>query len=134
MFYFLYKIAFSAIKMLIKNHTLNEYALITISCLGAFFIGDIMEGIMVVSLYTIGKILEEKAINNSRKSIKDLIDIKQSYANVLIDEELKEVAIEDVKIDDIMVVKSGEKVPVDGIIIDGKTKIDTSSLTGESEF
>ncbi len=120
--------------MLIKNHTLNEYALITISCLGAFFIGDIMEGIMVVSLYTIGKILEEKAINNSRKSIKDLIDIKQSYANVLIDEELKEVAIEDVKIDDIMVVKSGEKVPVDGIIIDGKTKIDTSSLTGESEF
>lgn len=130
----LYKIAFSAVKMLIKNHSLNEYALITISCLGAFFIGDIMEGIMVVSLYTIGKILEEKAINNSRKSIKDLIDIKQSYANVLIDDEVKEVAVEDVKIDDIMVVKSGEKVPVDGIIIDGKTKVDTSSLTGESEF
>ena len=130
----LYKIAFSAVKMLIKNHTLNEYALITISCLGAFFIGDIMEGIMVVSLYTIGKILEEKAINNSRKSIKDLIDIKQSYANVLIDDEVKEVAVEDVKIDDIMIVKSGEKIPVDGIIIDGKTKIDTSSLTGESEF
>ncbi|CDB28485.1 heavy metal-translocating P-type ATPase Cd/Co/Hg/Pb/Zn-transporting [Firmicutes bacterium CAG:582] len=130
----LYKIAFSAIKMLIKNHSLNEYALITISCLGAFFIGDIMEGIMVVSLYTIGKILEEKAINNSRKSIKDLIDIKQSYANVLIDDEVKEVAVEDVKIDDIMIVKSGEKIPVDGIIIDGKTKVDTSSLTGESEF
>ena len=130
----LYKIAFSAIKLLIKSHTLNEYALITISCLGAFFIGDVMEGIMVVALYTIGKILEEKAINNSRKSIKDLIDIKQSYANVIIDGEITTIDVEDIKVDDVMIVKSGEKIPVDGVVINGKTKLDTSSLTGESEY
>ena len=68
----LYKTTINAIKLLIKSKTINENALITISCLGALLIGEAMEGMMVIVLYTIGKILEEKAINNSRKSIKDL--------------------------------------------------------------
>ena len=129
----LYKTTINAINLLFKSHTLNENALITISCLGAFFIGDVLEGVMVIELYTIGKILETKAINNSRKSIKDLINIKQNYANILKDEEIVKVDIEDIKIDDLMIVKVGEKIPVDGVVIDGKSFLDTSSLTGESE-
>ena len=77
----LYKTTINAVKLLVKSKTVNENFLITISCLGALAIGEILEGMMVVALYTIGKILEQKAINNSRKSIKDLIDIKQNYAN-----------------------------------------------------
>ena len=129
----LYKTTINAINLLFKSHTLNENALITISCLGAFFIGDVLEGVMVIALYTIGKILETKAINNSRKSIKDLINIKQNYANLLKDDEIVKVDVEDIKIDDLMVVKVGEKIPVDGVVVDGKSFLDTSSLTGESE-
>lgn len=129
----LYKTTINAINLLFKSHTLNENALITISCLGAFFIGDVLEGVMVITLYTIGKILETKAINNSRKSIKDLISIKQNYANLLKDDEIIKVDVEDIKIDDLMVVKVGEKIPVDGVVVDGKSFLDTSSLTGESE-
>ena len=103
----LYKTTINAINLLFKSHTLNENALITISCLGAFFIGDVLEGVMVIALYTIGKILETKAINNSRKSIKDLINIKQNYANLLKDDEIVKVDVEDIKIDDLMVVKVG---------------------------
>ena len=129
----LYKTTINAINLLFKSHTLNENALITISCLGAFFIGDVLEGVMVIALYTIGKILETKAINNSRKSIKDLINIKQNYANLLKDDEIVKVDVENIKIDDLMVVKVGEKIPVDGVVVDGKSFLDTSSLTGESE-
>ena len=78
----LYRTFYNSIKLLIKSKTINENLLITISCLGAFFTNNVLEGIMVISLYTIGKILEEKAINNSRKSIKGLLDIKQNYANL----------------------------------------------------
>ena len=77
----LYRIFLNACKMLVRSRTVNENALITISCVGAYIIGEPAEGLMVIILYTIGKILEEKAINNSRKSIKSLIDIKQDYAN-----------------------------------------------------
>ena len=81
-----------------------------------------------------GKILEEKAVNNSRKSIKDLIDIKQPYANLKQTDEIKKVYVEEIKINDILVVKKGEKIPVDGIVITGETMLDTSALTGESEL
>lgn len=128
----LYKIFINAIKLLIKNKTINEYALITISCIGAFILGEVMEGMMVISLYLIGKILEEKAINKSRNSIKGLLDIKEPFANIKINNTTKKINVEEVKVDDILVIKKGEKIPVDGIIIKGKTKLDTSSLTGES--
>ena len=78
----LYKTTINAIKLLVRSKTINENALITISCVGALAIGEVIEGMMVIALYTIGKILEEKAINNSRKSIKDLLDLKQPYANL----------------------------------------------------
>ena len=130
----LYRTFINAIKLLIKSKTINENFLITISCVGAFLIGDVMEGMMVIVLYMVGKILEEKAINNSRKSIKDLLDIKEPFANKKENKTITKVAVEDININDILVVKKGEKVPVDGIIIKGKTLLDTSMLTGEAEL
>ena len=130
----LYKTTINAIKLLVRSKTINENALITISCVGALAIGEVIEGMMVIALYTIGKILEEKAINNSRKSIKDLLDLKQPYANLKSNNGTKKIMVEDIKLNDILVVKKGEKVPVDGIVIKGNTKLDTSALTGESEL
>lgn len=129
----LYRTTTSAIKLLIRSKTINENALITISSIGALLTGEVLEGIMVITLYTIGKILEEKAINNSRKSIKDLINLKQPYANKKINNETKQVPVEQIKIGDILVVKKGEKIPVDAIIVKGTTMLDESALTGESE-
>lgn len=130
----LYRTGLNAVKLLFKNKTINENMLITISCIGALAIGEVVEGMLVIALYTIGKILEEKAVNNSRKSIKDLIDIKQPYANLKQTDEIKKVDVEEIKINDILVVKKGEKIPVDGIVITGETMLDTSALTGESEL
>ena len=127
----LYKPATNALKLLAKGNGINENALITISCIGAFFLGEVLEGMMVVALYTIGKILEEKAINNSRKSIKDLLDIKEPFATLKSGEKIE---VEKVKIGDILVIKKGEKVPVDGVITKGSSKLDTSCLTGETEL
>ena len=130
----LYRTFINAIKLLIKSKTINENFLITISCVGAFLIGDVMEGMMVIVLYMVGKILEEKAINNSRKSIKDLLDIKEPFANKKGNKTITKVAVEDINVNDILVVKKGEKIPVDGIIIKGETLLDTSMLTGEAEL
>lgn len=127
----LYKPATNALKLLAKGNGINENALITISCIGAFFLGEVLEGMMVVALYTIGKILEEKAINNSRKSIKDLLDIKEPFATLKSGEKIE---VEKVKIGNILVIKKGEKIPVDGVITKGNSKLDTSCLTGETEL
>ena len=129
----LYKVFINAFKMIKNGGGINENALILISCIGAFVLGEAMEGMMVIVLYTIGKILEEKALNNSRKSIKDLMNIKSIYANKQEKDKVKTINVEDVKVGDVLVVRKGEKIPVDGTIINGKTYLDTSALTGESE-
>ncbi len=130
----LYKPFIKAIKMLIKSHTINENLLICISSVGALVIGAHLEGMMVASLYLLGKILEEKAVNKTRSSIQDILTLKQNYANLKVGDNIVEIKVEDVKIGDILCIKNGEKVPVDGILISGKTKFDTSSLTGEAEL
>ena len=130
----LYRTATNAIKMLINSKKINENFLITISCIGAYEVGEHMEGLMVIILYEIGKILEEKSINKSRKSIADLMNIKPEYANLKIENEIKKVEPEEVKINDVIVVKQGEKVPLDGIVIKGKADLNTASLTGESKL
>ena len=129
----LYKTFTTAIIMLYKNKSINENALITISCLGALIVKEPLEGIMVIGLYTIGKILEQKAVDNSRKSIKDLINIKQPFANKKNSNKIYSILVEEVKINDTLVIKKGEKIPVDGIVKKGSTTLDTSALTGESE-
>ena len=130
----LYKTSINAIKLLKKGSGINENALITVSCIGALLIGEVLEGMMVITLYTIGKILEEKAINNSRKSIKDLLDIKEPFAYLVDGKKIVKIPVEEVKKYDVLVVKKGEKVPVDGVIIKGSSSLDTSALTGESEL
>lgn len=130
----LYRTLKIAVKMLIKSHTINENALITISAIGAYFVDKQMEGLMVITLYEIGKILEEKAVNNSRNSIKDLMNIKQDFANKVVGDKTKVINVEDVKINDILIIKKGEKIPVDGIVVEGETKLNLFSLTGESDL
>lgn len=128
----LYRTFKIAINLLVKSKTINENLLITISCIGAYLVGEHLEGLMVIILYEIGKILEEKAVNKSRKSIKELIDIKPEYANLKIGEKIEKVIPESVNIDDIVIVKQGEKVPLDGIVVKGIASLDVSALTGES--
>lgn len=128
----LFKTFIRALKLLIKNKSLNENFLITISCVGAYFINQKMEGLMVIILYSIGKILEAKAIKNSRKSISDLMSIKPEFANIKMGDTILKVNPEKVKINDIIVVKTGEKIPLDGIVVKGEASINTAALTGES--
>lgn len=130
----LYRPVINAIKLLLKKNGINENALISISCIGAFLLGEVMEGIMVISLYTIGKLLEEKAINKSRKSINDLLNIKEPYANLKTGKTLKKIPVEEVKINDVLIVKKGEKIPVDGIVVKGSSLLDMTALTGESNL
>ncbi len=124
----------NAVKLLFKSKTINENLLVTISCVGAYLTDNIHEGLMVVVLYEIGKILEELAVNNSRKSISGLMDIKPEYANLKTDKEDIKVSPETVKQGDVIVIKQGEKVPLDGIIIKGSAKLNTAALTGESNL
>ena len=130
----LYRTAKNAFKMLFASKKINENFLITISCVGAYLVGEHMEGLMVIILYEIGKILEEKSISKSRKSIKDLMDIKPEYANLKTENDIKQVSPEEVKIGDIILVKEGEKVPLDGIVTRGTADLNTASLTGESKL
>ena len=115
-----------------KNKVLDENTLITISVIGACLVDKVAEGVMVITLYEIGKILEARAIGKTRKSISDLMNIKPEYANLKNGEEIQKVNPEEVKIGDIILIKTGEKIPLDGIIIKGNAEIDNSCLTGES--
>lgn len=129
----LFKTAKNAVKLLFKSKTINENLLITISCIGAYLVGKSSEGLMVIILYEIGKILEEKAINKTRKSISDLMDIKPEYANLKKGDEIEIVEPSEVKVDDIVVAKQGEKIPLDGVVVKGTASLNTASLTGESK-
>ena len=129
----LFKTAKNAVKLLFKSKTINENLLITISCIGAYLVGKSSEGLMVIILYEIGKILEEKAINKTRKSISDLMDIKPEYANLKKGDEIETVEPSEVKVGDIVVAKQGEKIPLDGIVVKGTASLNTASLTGESK-
>ena len=130
----LIRIVPKAWKQLIKNHVLDENMLITISVIGACLVGKTTEGIMVITLYEIGKILEAKAVNKTRKSISDLMDIKPEYANLKIEDTTKQVNPKEVNIGDIIVIKTGEKIPLDGIVIKGEAEINNQALTGESRL
>ncbi|MCR5186379.1 MAG: heavy metal translocating P-type ATPase [Clostridia bacterium] len=129
----LYRTIKNAVSLL-RKRTIDENFLVTISCIGAFLIDKKTEGLMVIFLYEIGKILEEKAVNNTRKSISELMDIRPEYANLKkANGELEIVEPDDVEIGDVIIVKQGEKIPLDGVVISGEASLDTSSLTGESK-
>lgn len=130
----LYRTIKKATKQL-KSHIVDENTLIVISCIGAYLVGKHHEGLMVILLFEIGKILEGKAVAKSRKSIKDLMDIKPDYANLAIGNgESKRVRPEEVNVGDTIVVKYGEKIPLDGLVLKGSSTINTSAITGESKW
>lgn len=118
---------------LIVHGVVNENLLVTISVIGAICVGEAHEGLMVVALYTIGKMLEAMAVNRARRDIQNLIEIQPEYANIL-DENGKERKVnpEVVQIGQTIIVKPGEKVPIDGEILSGTTSVNVSHLTGES--
>ncbi len=126
------KTLMKAIKILIRNKSLDEHMLITISVIGAFLIRKGFEGFMVIALYEIGKLLEEAAVNKSKKSVSELMNIKVEYANVKENGSIIEKDPKYVQIGDIIVIKKGEKIPLDGTIIKGETLLDMKALTGES--
>ena len=121
-----------AVKHLFKNDMFDENLLMTIATIGALCIGEYIEGIVVLLLYKIGEFLQDLAVDKSKDKIKEAIDIRAKHANLIIDGKIQEVDPSNLKIGDIVVVKNGEKIPIDGVVVKGKTNLDTSSLTGES--
>ena len=121
-----------AIKHLFKKDMFDENLLMSIATIGALFIGEYIEGIAVLLLYKIGEALQDRAVDKSKEKIKNAIDIRAHYANLIINGNIKKVDPNNLKIGDIVVVKNGEKIPTDGVISKGETRLDTSSLTGES--
>lgn len=117
---------------ILRGQVFDENFLMAIATVGAFAIGEFAEGVGVMLFYQTGEFMQGLAVNRSRKSIADLMDIRPDYANLKTDNDLKKVSPEEVNVGEIIVVKPGEKVPLDGIVISGKSTVDTSALTGES--
>lgn len=133
-FAFLLKNTFLQAILLLKKGILNENFLITISAIGAFGIGKSSEGFMVIFLYEIGKCLEKKATGNVRRNVSMLMEMEPVFAHLLKDDQIEDVTPDSVPIGSKIVVLKGEKIPLDGILLDGMSELDTSSLTGESIY
>ncbi|NOX85852.1 MAG: cadmium-translocating P-type ATPase [Chlorobi bacterium] len=121
-----------AVKNIIRGQVFNEHFLMTIATLGAFAIHQMPEAVAVMLFYIVGELFQDIAVNRSRKSIKSLLEIKPDYANLKLNGDIKKVSPEEVKIGDTIIVKAGEKIPLDGSVTDGSSFVDTSALTGES--
>jgi Cd2+/Zn2+-exporting ATPase len=121
-----------AIKNIFKGQVFDENFLMTIATIGAFVVGEFPEGVAVMLFYQVGELFQDIAVNRSRRSITDLMDIRADYANLKVGENIQRVSPEEVKIGDEILIKPGEKVPLDGIVIEGNSAMDTSALTGES--
>lgn len=127
-----WEILYRAGRNIARGQVFDENFLMSIATLGAFFIGEYPEGVAVMLFYQVGELFQNLAVNRSRKSIADLMDIKPEFANLLVGSNLQKVSPEEVKIGDRIVVKPGEKIPLDGIVTEGISAVDTSALTGES--
>lgn len=126
------EILLRAANNIINGQVFDENFLMAIATIGAFIIGEYPEGVAVMLFYQIGELFQDLAVNNSRKSIKSLLDIRPDYANIIKDDELVTVDPNEVKIGDYIVIRPGEKIPLDGIITKGNSFVDTSNITGES--
>jgi Cd2+/Zn2+-exporting ATPase len=121
-----------AIKGIIRGQVFSEHFLMSIATIGAFLVGEYPEGAAVMLFYLVGEILQDKAVDHSRRSIASLMDIRPDFANLKMGQDLLRVPPNEVHIGDVIVVKPGEKVPLDGKVIEGTSMVDTSALTGES--
>ena len=125
-------VVWKAVRNITHGQVFDENFLMSLATVGAFFIGDYAEAVAVMLFYQVGELFQSYAVDKSRKSIADLMDIRPDYANLLRDGVTEEVDPEEVAIGDWIIVKPGERVPLDGVILEGKTTFDTSALTGES--
>ena len=126
------EILFRAVKNITRGQVFDENFLMSIATIGAFLIGEYPEGVAVMLFYKVGEYFQDLAVNRSRKSISDLMDIRPDFANLKAVDGIRKVSPEEVSIGDIIIVKPGEKIPLDGIVIEGNSMVDTSALTGES--
>lgn len=127
-----WEILFNAVRNLFKGHVLDEDFLMAIATVAAFAIGECSEGVAATLFFRVGELFEDYAVNRSRQSIKDLMEIAPEYANVEVNGELTQVDPETVPIGTLIVVKPGERVPLDGVVEHGTSLLDTAALTGES--
>ena len=126
------KVIVSAVKGIIKGNIFNENTLMVVAAVGAFCIKEYPEAVFVVLFYRVGEMFENYAVRKSRKSISEVMNICPDYANLLVDGKIQKVDPDDVEIGDIIVVGAGERVALDGVVVSGKSFLDTSALTGES--
>jgi Cd2+/Zn2+-exporting ATPase len=127
-----WKVVYSAVKNIIKGKFFDEQFLMTIATLGAFAIHELPEAVAVMLFYVVGELFQDIAVGRSRKSIRSLLEVKPDYANLVSGNEIVKVSPEEVKVGNKIIVKAGEKVPLDGIVLEGSSFIDTAALTGES--
>ena len=127
-----YDILKKAFKGIRNKQVFDENFLMAVATIGAIILGDYKEGVAVMLFYQVGELFQSSAIGKSRKNISELMDIRPDYANIVSDGETKTVSPYEVPVGSVIVVKPGEKVPLDGIVIEGSASIDTSALTGES--
>lgn len=127
-----YGVVISAVRNLLKGEAFDETLLMTIASIGALCIGDVREGAAVMIFFRVGELFQDIAVERSRKSITSLLSLKSDTVNIKVGNEIKEIETEKVQVGDIMVVRAGERVPIDGIIVNGSSAFDTSALTGEA--
>ena len=127
-----YEVLLKSVKNILKGRVFDENFLMSIASIGAFVLNDFAEAAAVMLFYQVGETLQDMAVDRSRKSIKALINIMPEYANILEEGETRKVSPEEVKAGDIIIVKAGEKIPLDGVITEGSSFADMSALTGES--
>ncbi len=128
-----WNVIFSALKNLKEGKIFDENTLMTVATLGAIAIHEIPEAVAVMLFYRIGEFLQTLAVKRSRRSVRSLLELKPTFANLKVNGEVKRVKPEDVKVGDSIVVKPGERIPLDGVVVDGSSIVDTSALTGESK-
>ena len=126
-----FEIVRKAVRNITRGKVFDENFLMTVATIGAFGIGEFPEAVAVMLFYQVGELFQSYAVDKSRKSIANLMDIRPDYANIEKDGKLEKVDPDEVKIGDIIVVKPGEKIPLDGTVVEGKTNLDTKALTGE---
>ncbi|OED58999.1 heavy metal translocating P-type ATPase [Acholeplasma laidlawii] len=126
------EVVFRAFRNILRGKVFDENFLMTIATIGAFTVGEYPEAVAVMLFYQVGELFQDIAVNRSRRSIKKLMSIRPDVAYVKKGNEVREVKVEEVNVDDIIVIKPGERVPLDGIILEGDSSLDTKALTGES--
>lgn len=127
-----YRVLFKAVRNIANGKVFDENFLMAVASIGAFFVGDYPEAVVVMLFYQVGELFEDYAVGKSRKSIAELMNIRPDYANLKTAEGVEKVTPDQVKVGDIIVIRPGEKVPLDGVVVSGHSTLDTAALTGES--